>query len=281
MNKIRLIADRETSFVYHVLSVARCGYDNAYGEKYRPDYPAAVLETLKKHQRLITVSGGEHCGALYGLMVGLPAQGKSTAQDFYREIVRQVNAGEVPEWGRPYASAAKEIAEAMLACYDHYVQAIWPEDQRKIEAYISQVSPLFENSDFTQKAEAAVGCALPVDQFSAVLVPSIQHGPEAIDISEDRDVFGIGRDPQDAFLFIGHEFLIYLLKSALRDEDAFRRFDTWRLTEALADHYLKQIIGSDCFSRLQPLIAFYEAQPRLSPVQLYRLALKAHADGTI
>ena len=29
MNKIRFIADKDTNYVFHMLSVAECGYDNA------------------------------------------------------------------------------------------------------------------------------------------------------------------------------------------------------------------------------------------------------------
>ena len=35
MNRIRLIANRETNFIFHMLSVAQCGYDNA-GRRWKP-----------------------------------------------------------------------------------------------------------------------------------------------------------------------------------------------------------------------------------------------------
>ena len=84
--------------------------------------------------------------------------------------------------------------------------------------------PFFEQSDFTDRAETVVGCTLSVEAFHPSMVTSIQHGAEAIDISETHDIFGICRSPEDSFLFIGHDFIIYLLKQALREEDAFRRF---------------------------------------------------------
>ena len=39
MNKIQMTASRETNFIYHMMSVARCGYDNEYGARWRKDYP--------------------------------------------------------------------------------------------------------------------------------------------------------------------------------------------------------------------------------------------------
>lgn len=281
MNKIQMVKNRETNFVYHMLSVARCGYDNAYGHKHRQAYPAQILAMMKRHERLITVSGGEHCGALYGLLVGAPAMGKSSAKAFYQEIVRQADQGEAPEYyvENGLVAPAREIAAAMADCYDHYVQNVWPEDAQAIQAHIDATMPLFISSGFTARAEEAVGCALPVERFYATMVASVEKGPEAIDISEDQDVFGITRSPEDAFFFIGHEFIIYLLKHALRQEDAFQSFDTWLLTEGLAEYYLKRTLGETrLFNRQQQVVQFLEAIPghaRLSAPELYQAGYAA------
>ena len=249
MNKIRLIASRETNYIYHMLSVARCGYDNDYSAKYRDLYPAEDLAILKKHEKLITCAGGSHWGGLYTLLLCYPAaKWQGTAKSYYLEIIRQADAGEVPDHYLPLAPAAREIASVMEKHYDHYTEHIWPEQRRILEAYCAQVTALFEESRFSERAEEAVGCALPAAAFHPTMVNSIEHGAEAIDISEDQDVFGIARDPETAFRFIGHEFIIYLLKHALREEDAFGRFETWEMTEALAEHYLKELTGQYFFT---------------------------------
>ena len=49
MNKIKLIANRETNYVYHMLSVAKCGYDNDYGRKYRECYAENDLASSNKY----------------------------------------------------------------------------------------------------------------------------------------------------------------------------------------------------------------------------------------
>lgn len=68
-----------------------------------------------------------------------------------------------------------------------------------------------------------MGCDLPGETFTATLVTSVKNGAEAIDISPELDVFGIVRDPMDAFYFIGHKFIIYLLFTALKDAIQFAR----------------------------------------------------------
>ena len=62
MNKILFSADPDINYVFHMLSVAKCGYDNAYGEKYRGRYDPADLKCIKDQELHLTVRGGEHCG---------------------------------------------------------------------------------------------------------------------------------------------------------------------------------------------------------------------------
>ena len=277
MNKIKMIASRETNYIYHMLSVARCGYDNDYGAKYRSDYPEEDLAMLKKHERLITCAGGSHWGELYTLMLCYPAaEWTGDAKSFYLEIIRQADSGDVPEHYHALVPAAREIADVMVRNYDHYINDIWPEDKKLLEDYIAQVMPLFEQSDFTDRAETVVGCTLSVEAFHPSMVTSIQHGAEAIDISETHDIFGICRSPEDSFLFIGHEFIIYLLKQALREEDAFRRFETWEPTEALAEYYLRELTRKTLFSGTEKWLDLYSqcaGDTGKSAAALYREAL--------
>ncbi len=69
MNKVRFVANKDTNYVFHMLSVAKCGYDNTYGSYYRNLYPAEDLAVIKENEPLLSVCGGEHCGFLYGTLV--------------------------------------------------------------------------------------------------------------------------------------------------------------------------------------------------------------------
>ena len=152
---------------------------------------------------------------------------------------------------------------------------------RKIlEDYIARVMPLFEQDGFTERAEEAVGCRLAAEAFCPTMVTSIQGGAEAIDISSTQDIFGISRSPENSFLFIGHEFIIYLLKRALCEEDAFRRFETWEPTEGLAEYYLKELTGRTLFAgagKWTGLYARYASEGNPSAAELYRKALAWNA----
>ena len=273
MNTLRFIANPDTNYVFHMLSVARVGYDNAYGARFRPDYPAEDLAVLKGYEELLTVRGGEHCGALYHMMVTLPACAEQSAKDYYTDLLDEAINGPVPPDAEVYRPIVADICRVMIRHYDDYVARIWPGQEADIRRYIPQVEARFASSDFTARAVELVGCGLPGETFTATMVTSVENGAEAIDISKELDVFGIVRNPVDAFYFIGHEFIIYLLRTALKDEDAFRAFETWPITEGLAEYYLKRILGDTRFFTAQAkIVDFLEQQPELPAAELYRLA---------
>ena len=276
MNELRFAANPDTNYVFHMLSVARVGYDNAYGEGFRQDYPPEDLAVLKQYEDMLTVRGGEHCGALYHMMVVLPACAEQSVKDYYAPLLDQAINGPVPPEAEVYRPPVADICRVMIRHYDDYIARIWPGQEAEIRRYIPLVEEKFTASRFAERAVQLLGCGLPGNGFTATMVTSVQNGAEAIDISSELDVFGIVRAPVDAFYFIGHEYIIYLLKNALKDEDAFQSFATWPVTEGMAEYYLKRILGDTRFFTAQRnVVAFLEEQPGaegMSAVELYRLA---------
>ena len=283
MNKIRFEIEPNVNYLYHMLSVARCGYDNDYGAKYRPLYPAEELAVFSDNSELLTIQGGVHWGKLYSLLIFIPAGYAESLPAYYGELLdicESIRAGSIPEGVDeslvPYTDLIGQLSQILLKHQDSYLRDIFPAERERIAAAIAPVQAWFEAHNFTARAEELVGCELEAEAFTATMVSSVAHGPEAIDLTAEKDLFGIDRNAMDAVYFIGHEFIIYLLKTALREEDAFRGNATWPLTEALAEYYLKRLMGDTCFfDGQQEWRMFYEQQaPGLTAVQMYRLALQ-------
>ena len=283
MNKIRFEIDPNINYLYHMLSVARCGYDNDYGAKYRPLYPAEELAVFADNSELLTIKGGEHWGELYSLLIFNPAGYAESLPAYYGELLDicgSIRAGSIPEGVDeslvPYTELIGRLSQILLKHQDSYLRDIFPGEREKIAAAIVPVHAWFEEHDFTARAEALVGCELEAEAFTATMVSSVAHGPEAIDLTAETDLFGIDHSTMDAVYFIGHEFIIYLLKNALREEDAFHSFETWSITEGLAEYYLQRIMGATRFFRAQQRwVDFFACQhPGNTAVQLYRLALQ-------
>lgn len=85
--------------------------------------------------------------------------------------------------------------------------------------------------------------------------------------------------PNGGNYFIGNEFIIYQLMRALKDENAFRSFRTWELTEGLAEYYIKRIMGEvRFFDSQQKYAKRYEqwaAEGKKSAAELYRMGLQS------
>ena len=153
MNKIKFTANKDTNYIFHMLSVAECGYDNAYGEYYRSRYLEKDLMVLKSNEKLLTVSGGEHCGALYAVMVSEPACAEVSAKKYYYSIInfeKKVINGSASDITDPikiqYAERIISIAEIMVKYYDDYFENIWQDEKNKIENYIPQLQIAFKNA---------------------------------------------------------------------------------------------------------------------------------------
>ena len=273
MNKIRLLVHPDTCFIFHMLSVSKCGYENDHGAKYRSLYAPNDLAILHKYEPLLTVQGGEYCGKLYWHLVAQPACGKMSAMEFYHAFPQSAEAKHLAEFHRPIS----EICSVMERCYPIFQKDVWPQSKAAIENYIVPLADRFDESKFTDCAEQLVGCTLIAPAFYALMTDSMENGAEGIDIAPDMDVFSITRSYEEAYTFIAHEFIIYLLKSALQGTSAFQSVATWPITEALAEYYLQQIVGQNSIFTLQEKWrVFYEElaieHPDLTPVDLYRAA---------
>ena len=282
MNKIQFSADPEINYIFHMLSVAKCGYDNAYGEKYRSRYDPADLKCLKDQERRLTVRGGEYCGDWYGPIVCEPARSKMPSKEYYAETVAWIESGKLELPDDELASIIR-VCRVMIRCHDDFMENIWPAERKRITEYIDTMRTVFEESDFTAKAEELVGVSLPPPGFTAVLVSSVEGGAEAIDITDTQDVFGIDRSAEAEKAFISHEYIIYLLKAALKDEDDFQSFENWTLREGLAEYYLQKIEGNvRTFQSCQKQAEVYrqlESVCGTDAVTLYREASKRRAMG--
>ena len=63
---------------------------------------------------MITVCGKEHCGELYGLLIGQPACADIPANKYYAGLIQMIQNGEIPEEGRVYIDIVNDIVSIML-----------------------------------------------------------------------------------------------------------------------------------------------------------------------
>ena len=314
MNKIKTKVSRETNYIYHMLSVAKCGYDNDYGRKYASYHSSADLKILKDNETHITVAGGEHIGKLYGFFIAAPASLDTEARLFYEAVSHLFKFNNTEDNVKKYMEIYKNftdneewllkflqeiysehidcresiiaICDVMERNYPVYCNDIWEESKQELLPYAKNVEDIFNKNGVSAKLEEITNETLKTD-FIATFCNSISNGAEAIDISENQDVFGIGRDYEWAVIFISHEYIIYLLKQALVNTTAFKNIKYWRYAECLAEFYLCLINGkeSGMFKKEQEVVDFYketyENNNALSAQELYNKAMKKFEELTI
>lgn len=302
MSKIKTKVSREANFIYHMLSVSKCGYDNEYGQKYSSMHKADDLKILKDNEKMITVKGGEHVGELYTFFVAIPASLDAEAAGYYKSLKNIFEAGDIDENLNQYVSLYSELlytdldktteifmrlkpqllamSNIMISNYDIYCSKIWEKSREELQAYSNGIQKAFENDNICSKLEKLTGISLGYD-FIASFCNSLSGGAEAIDISNTQDIFGIGRNYEWAKKFISHEYVIFLFKKSF--PKSLFTLQNWKCIESLAEFYLKQTIGLDLeyFEDLKDIIVFYEEECKLSPnvtaLELFDKATRIYA----
>ncbi len=258
-----------------MLSVGKCGYDNMYGANARKHHDSNALLTLETLQDHITVDGGEHCGSLYWICVAIPASMDDAEEmmsyfkamhdlfsknnltynfNKYHEVYNKVS----PKFGinqdilafeQFYLSYYKfkneitKIFEVYLSNFETYLNVFWKESFLAISDVCDDLNTIFITHNYQLLWEEKLNVKFKYENFYVILCNSIENGPQAIDISYDKDVFFLSNNPVNAVRFISHEFGIYLLKDILSDTLAFKDMSYYKQVESLAEFFNRMICG--------------------------------------
>lgn len=242
--EIIVIATENSNYVYHMLSVAKCGYDNDYGDKYKELYSQDDLEVLKKNASAITVVGGEHEGRLYGPIVAEAAalDDSESIVDYYQNLLE--NAESIAKEFGEQKETVEELASVFIKCYKIYDEEVWPAEQETIEAQVEMCQKKFDEMDLVSKWEEKLGYQAKED-FHVMFVDSLENGPEAILIADNKDIFTIP-DPEYIEMkinFISHELGVSIIKQNgfYGITDTSELLKHYSIFEGVAEYYNRQI----------------------------------------
>lgn len=272
---IKAIISKPANYIYHMLSIAKCGYDNDYGNKSKQFHRDEDLQILHDNKKHITVSGGEHCGELYGLCVSVPASFDDdetlllyfdaiydlfTNCNFeynyekYEEIYKlvytekgvDVNPDTHKEFYNSLLPISKELASisyVLKSNYTIYCAHYWETAKNELTPCCNKLNNIFTTSNYFTAWEEKLNYKYKYSNFYSVLCNSVQNGAQAIDISCNKDIFCITDDCLELSKLISHEFGIYLLKDILYGKNGFSDFSDYKKFESLAEFYNISISG--------------------------------------
>lgn len=306
---IKAIVSQNASYIYHMLSIGKCGYDNEYGTHARKYHNSDDILTLEKLKTHITVSGGEYCGDLYTLCVSIPAAFDEPQNmfEYFDAIIDLLEGNNIEHNFKKYeriylkSFGVNDIAitiENLKAFYDSilclkdeifkilkiyksnyqiYIDYFWKDNYEKCCKVCNQVNEIVVREQYFEKWQCELDTVYKHGNFFAILCNSIANGPQAIDISNNKNIFWASDDISDICNLISHEFGIYLLKDTLlKDTPAFQDFSYYDQTEALAEFYTRKISGGhQKFIFNEEYIQYYnqkaQESPNITPKELFFL----------
>ena len=247
MGKIQCVYDKDNNFFFHMMSVAKVGYDNAYGEKYRNSMAPEDTATLKKYEKELTMKGGEYNGKLFwtGMYAGNA-----------EEAIKKIRNESGFQGFESDTDALLEIFGIFLKYHDDYCEKIWPYEEQRLAKAAQEWQRKFDEEGLEEKAEKLVGINSE-RIFFASLIGSIEHGVEAIlyETGDGNvyDLFSVDRDYSSARAIFLHEYIITLLEKRIPFSiEAYDRF------EGLAEYYTEELIGKTYnFTSQDKYIEFY------------------------
>ncbi|GEM_PF-1872661 len=303
---IKAAITQNSNYIYHMLSVAKCGYDNNYGDTNKSYHSAEDLQILKQHETLLTVIGGEHSGDLYTICVSLPAslddsislvtyfealadlfstgsleQNFETYQEIYEQSFATLGAEITLESmqlfyadAEPLKQELTEICSVLRDNYTIYINNIWPATETELTAVVNELNEVFSQNGYDQSWESLLNCTYPQDTFQALITNSMENGANCINITSEKDIFYHEDSITSTINLISHEFGIYMLMAELDNTPAFQDFTYFRLAEGLAEYYNTIVTGdSTNWEWADEYVEFYrqqsENEPELSAEELF------------
>jgi hypothetical protein len=274
LKRIRAEASLGCNFVYHVLAIARIGFNSLYAERYVHTIPAQTLQELQKYGSLIRFGAGTS-GPLVDFVVALPVylrlDSKAAVEDYYSTLLRAVRSGDGSEFmnaygialghfepwygveaedfraAQPHYDALASLGEAFRSCFDRYCEEVWPINRQQIAPVVERVNAYFESRNIIDDWEKLIGVEYKRSVFTAVLCSALANGPNANSFAYDGVVFHSATPwPKLAHLIV-HEIGTHLLIEPfreLRDRGDIASGPLYMVYECLAKYWARQVLGA-------------------------------------
>ncbi len=315
MKKINIVVSKNTNYIYHMLSVSKCGYENQYGEKFKNIHHSTDLKILKKNERLLTVVGGSHFGRLYSVFVSTPAAIEEdsmfiryfeglkdlfsnnnpidnydkykdvyqTAYTAHRFIVTQQSSIDFYNFLADIKDTVVEICDIFINNYSKYNKYVWKRSMKELKLTKRLLQKKLD-SDINTKWENILNHKYPYGEFEVLLCNSISDGVQAIDIGYNKDVFDAKMDIASIIQYISHEVGIYILRD-LFEHDGIDFHSNYHLIESVIEYFNPIENVSLEFSDNQGAVTQYiesieSKDPTLSVYEIIKVIIKTYNEAS-
>jgi hypothetical protein len=265
------------NYLWHLLAVARIGYDSEYADAYRETVNVDDLAYLESNKSLLQFAEGEG-GALSGFFTTLPAwlrlETESQFQTYFDVVAVALSKGDLTPFVDKYGSAdwsdrffsehvkqakwppdrsdliekAVRMGQIYVDNLDAYRRKVWKDAERKLAPRTRELQNHFDERDFIADWERLLGLSFAASRYEIVLCFANKNGPDYNSLGYSGNLFYYDKPFGKTWQFVGHEIGTHLLIDTYFSLANMGKFEHKRLYaayETLAMFYNKLVLRVD------------------------------------
>jgi hypothetical protein len=265
------------NYLWHLLAVARVGYQSEYASQFRSSVGTGDLELIASCKKDLAWAE-DTGGALAGFFVNLPAwlnlESRSEFEAYFETLQTALVEGSLqpfvrrfPDraWHNPYyryylrqadfapelsghLETARLLAGAYLRNLDAYRRQVWPRIVQRLGPRKRALAVEFERTDYIARWESLVGVPFAMPRYEFILCGANQGGPDYNSVGYGRTVFYYDKPFLRTCQFLSHEIgthLLFEVYAEVLEDDRCDRRKAYCALETLAMFYNKLILGVD------------------------------------
>jgi hypothetical protein len=263
------------NYLWHMLAVAKIGYDSEYADKYRETVNPDDFQYLESNKSLLEFEGSEG-GELAGFFAGLPGWLHiETKQDFTkyfkaldislrdgnldpivdafndvdwsdRFFGKHLRHTEFPEERTGIIEQADRLGQIYLRNMETYQREVWPIAQEALTNRANELNDYFGRQDYIAKWEEMLGIPFEAKSYEIALCYANKNGPDYNSLGYSGNLFYYDKPFLKTCQFLSHEIGTHLLIDLYFDLANNQRYDHKKLYsayETMAMFYNKLILG--------------------------------------
>ncbi len=245
---IRATVEIGPNYLFHLVAVARAGFESDYADRYRESVRPADLRLLEECRSRLAWADG-HTGDLTEPALFLPAYlGLDSAAafgEYFTLVSDAARSGDCRAFLERYAGRLAHTADwvqtvdtawvGRLASapgsaeglgrlgtifavnFPAYEERVWPVERGDIESAAAKLNGYLAGLDLIGRWEDLTGLSFRADVYEIILVSAIKDGPNANSVGHDRNVFYSGSDFGWLTQFVSHETGTHILIGMLKE----------------------------------------------------------------
>lgn len=228
------------NYLWHIMAVAKIGYDSEYSDLYRDTIIPDDLKYIESKKSLLAFKEGEG-GELTGFFGMLPAwlnlESKSDFEKYFNTLILALQNGSlspfvetfkdadwsdlffsefikrdnIPKGNEELITVSQKLASIYLNNFDSYIDKVWPIAESSMNSRAKELNNIFEATDYIAKWENFLGIPFEANQYEIVLCYANKNGPDYNSLGYDSNLFYYDKPFKKTCQFLSHEIGTHIL----------------------------------------------------------------------